>query len=710
VGNILGIDFGTTNVSASLIREDGQEIALRLGKPVRPEIMRSAVLFPPSGDVVAGDQAPDEYQRWLDEQHGASLGPDTERPRLLEAFKPLLAERTRGKTVWVKVTEPGELADHPVDEGTTKLGRVDRFILHTEVLRPKNCPKDFNLVDIYRGAVAVFRAVKGKLEEDLGGVTLDRVVVGVPVGFTDVGREKLIEAVEEAGLVPRSKVSLLHEPLAVALTYGIEARTPKRVLVFDNGGGTVDMTVLDIEGHPDRDFHYRVLAQSSHEQAGRHYDRLFFKKIVDGAGPHREEILDHLGIRDPLEVEDPLVLDAVERAKERLFAAKSKVEQAYGRTKKNAGAGSAEEGYPFTYPFGKLSFRQMVRPEEFTEAISQELGLLEGKLRHLLAEVAEKTGSSLSGDAPAGIEEVVMAGGSSRLPCMEDLVSRVLPGVTVNTEYAGSRTTTAGFGRAVQYRRLIEELTDSSYGLLDLAEGRVEPVVSPSVPIADTRLEARAGREDGFYIQPEAKEATLLLFIRRHERWHPRLWINMEATEPGDVLQVVIEIDRETGRPVARVFSCSTGQELTTEVTTDLCHLAMLEKGQIIRYRENQMARYLTEGAGCIDKINHLTSGNELEVAVGDMRAHRFYLNGLENSIVKVIARNEDIEVVDIELPRPGEAINLKYIEPRILKPIPAASTVSRFARTGRPADIRLPKKTGALPEANAEPEAAARD
>jgi len=706
MGDILGIDLGTTNVSASLIRADGREIALRLGRPVHPEIMRSAVLFRPSGDIVAGDQAPDEHQRWLDEHHGASSSRGGGRPRLLEAFKPLLAERTRGRTVWVKVTEPGRLADHPVDEGTTRVGRVDRYVLHTEVLRPKNCPKDFTLVDVYQAAVAVLRAVRANLEKSFGRVALDRVVVGVPVGFTDIGREKLIEAVEEAGLAPRSRVSLLHEPLAVALTYGIEASTPRRVLVFDSGGGTVDMTALDIEGHPDGEFRYRVLAQTSHDRAGRHYDRLFFKRIVDGAEPHRERILSHLGIRDPLEVEDPLVLDAVERVKERLFAAGSKVQQAYGRRRKDSGTASAEEGYPFTYPFGGLNFRRMVRSEDFTEAISEEIGLLKAELRRLLAEVAERTGSSLSDSRPAGIDEVLMAGGSSRLPCMQGLIEGALPGVNINTSYTGSRTTTAGFARAARYRRLIEELTDSRYGLLDLAAGRVEAVVSPSVPVAETGFEARAGREDGFYIRPQGKKATLLLFISRHERWDPRLCINVEAPKTDDVLQVVIEIDRETGRPVPRILSCSTGAELRPEVTTDLSGLAILEEGQVIRYRNNQHPNYQVEGIGYIRQINHIGSARKVSLAVGDMRSYRFSLNTPEEMTMKVIAHNNGIEFVEVRLPKPGDAIELNQVDPQTLKPLPAASTVSPFTRTTRPTPV-IPGLARARQGQRVEPEVA---
>ncbi|MCL6581223.1 MAG: Hsp70 family protein [Firmicutes bacterium] len=693
MGNILGIDLGTTNISASLVQADGKVIQLQLGTPPRLETMRSAVLFQPGGKLVAGNRAPHEYQRWLDEHHHA---PDrgADGPRLLEAFKPLLAERARGRTVWVKQIAPGKLADHPSDEGTTKVGREERYVLQTEALR-QNCPPGFNLNDVYKATVALLQAVKETLAKDLGTVALERVVVGVPVGFSDIGREKIIEAVEEAGLVSARSVSLVHEPLSVALTYGAQTRAPRRVLVFDNGGGTVDMTVLDIYVQGGRDLSYRVVAQASHERAGRHYDRLLFRRIVEDAGAEKDYILSHLGIQDPMEVQHPLVLDAVERVKERLFSSHPEG-GIYGRRPKASAPGPGSEGYPFTYPFGKLSFRRVVRPENFSQAVCKELAVLRQRLQDLLTDASERTHSGLSGVNAAGIEEVLMAGGSSLLPCMQDLIRDVLPGVPINTVYAGSRTTTAGLAHAARYRHLIEELTDCRYGLLDPNTGSVEPIVSPSIPISDTRFETTIGRRDGFYIKPQDRDVTLVLFASRRERWNPHLSIRVRAPKEDCTLQVVVEIDRDTGRPVPRAHSCSTGDELQPEVDTELRDLAVLESGQIIRFSDNQLQAYQRKGVGCIENIEYIPSGKRSDYAVGDIRSYRLLLHTPENATVKVVAGNSSIEFVDVETPDPGTSIELSRIDPKMLRPLPAASPVGAFTRIPRPALVVLPSVTRA--------------
>lgn len=616
---------------------------------------------------------------------------------MLEAFKPLLAERARGRTVWVKQVSPGKLADHPVDEGTTRIGRMERYVLQTEALR-QNCPPGFNLNDVYRATVALLQAVKESLVKGLGAVALERVVVGVPVGFSDIGREKIIEAVEEAGLVSARSVSLVHEPLSVALTYGAETRAPRRVLVFDNGGGTVDMTVLDIYVQGGKDLSYRVVTQASHERAGRHYDRLLFKRIIENAGPQKDYILSYLGIQDPVEVEHPLVLDAVERVKESLFSPHSEG-GIYGRRPKASVPGPGSEGYPFTYPFGKLSFRQMVRPEDFSQAVGQELKVLRQRLQDLLTEASERTHSGLSGKSAAGIEEVLMAGGSSLLPCMQDLIQDVLPGVHVNRVYAGSRTTTAGLAHAARYRHLIEELTDCRYGLLSPGTGDVEPVVSPSIPISDSRFEKAIGRHDGFYIRPRDTDVTLVLFASRRERWNPHMSIRAKAPGANCFLQVVVEIDRDTGRPVPRIHSCSTGDELQTEVDTELKDLAVLEPGQIIRFSDNQLQTYQQEGVGCIESIEYIPSGKQAGYAIGDIRAFRLLLRTPEQASVKVVTGNSSIQFVDVEAPDPGTSIELSRIDPKALKPLPAASPVGAFTRVPRPALVELPGLTRAIPE-----------
>ncbi|GFR43025.1 hypothetical protein Agub_g4026, partial [Astrephomene gubernaculifera] len=74
---------------------------------------------------------------------------------------------------------------------------------------------------------------------------VDKAVIAVPAYFNDQQREATVAAGKLAGL---STVRLLREPVAAALSYGLDLRTDATVLVFDLGGGTYDVSLLEVGG------------------------------------------------------------------------------------------------------------------------------------------------------------------------------------------------------------------------------------------------------------------------------------------------------------------------------------------------------------------------------------------------------------------------------------------------------------------------------
>jgi molecular chaperone DnaK len=82
-----------------------------------------------------------------------------------------------------------------------------------------------------------------KTAEDYLGETVDRAVITVPAYFNDSQRQATKDAGEIAGL----KVErVLNEPTAAALAYGLEKKSNERIAVFDLGGGTFDISILDV--------------------------------------------------------------------------------------------------------------------------------------------------------------------------------------------------------------------------------------------------------------------------------------------------------------------------------------------------------------------------------------------------------------------------------------------------------------------------------
>jgi molecular chaperone DnaK len=81
----------------------------------------------------------------------------------------------------------------------------------------------------------------------LGGELITKAVITVPAYFDDGQCDATIRAGLRAGL---ETVKLLREPIAAALAYGVDVTGDETVFVFDLGGGTFDVSVLDVGGGP----------------------------------------------------------------------------------------------------------------------------------------------------------------------------------------------------------------------------------------------------------------------------------------------------------------------------------------------------------------------------------------------------------------------------------------------------------------------------
>lgn len=119
-------------------------------------------------------------------------------------------------------------------------------------------------------AALVLRKVKREVERE-GGPPMTRVVVTHPQLFTDVRREATRQAVAMADL---ELVATLTEPDAAAFAYGRES-SPGKYMVFDLGGGTLDITIADIGNGRSR-----VITSDGEREGGRDWDRRIFNRML----------------------------------------------------------------------------------------------------------------------------------------------------------------------------------------------------------------------------------------------------------------------------------------------------------------------------------------------------------------------------------------------------------------------------------------------
>jgi molecular chaperone DnaK len=213
-------------------------------------------------------------------------------------------------------------------------------------------------------------------------------VITVPAYFGLAEREATYQAGVIAGL---NVLELLDEPVAAATHYGLISGGDRTVLVYDLGGGTFDTTVLQISGGT-----VKVLATDGHhELGGADVDRRLLDLILERLEEQltRDQVDE---IAEDRRILGELILD-VEAAKKDLSARISR--QVYART-----------------PTGRVSVT-------ITRA---DLDAACGDLYDTTAEIIQRVLRAAGVDSNPGIDEIIMVGGSSRIPVLAERLASLL--------------------------------------------------------------------------------------------------------------------------------------------------------------------------------------------------------------------------------------------------------------------------------------------
>jgi molecular chaperone DnaK len=209
MSHAIGIDLGTTNTVVAAV-VDG--VAVTLEDEQRRRLLPSVVSFHPSGTVLVGDSA--RERRLIDPENTVfSVKPLIGRPFDSDEVK---AARARFPFVFTEGAK----------NGTMVLARDVGYAL-PEI------------------SAFVLRRAKAIAEHALGG-PVERAVITVPANFNDLQRASTKIAGKLAGL---EVLRILNEPTAAALAYGQSIAKAEKIAVYDLGGGTFDITLLDLTGN-----------------------------------------------------------------------------------------------------------------------------------------------------------------------------------------------------------------------------------------------------------------------------------------------------------------------------------------------------------------------------------------------------------------------------------------------------------------------------
>jgi molecular chaperone DnaK len=350
----VGIDLGTTN-SVIAVMEGGEPVVIPNAEGSRTT--PSVVAFTKSGERLVGNLA----------RRQAAVNPEN----TVYSIKRFMGRK------FAEVVEERKIVPYEV-----KPGKDDRV-----VVKIPNANKEFTPEEI---SAMILQKLKADAEAYLGEKVTDAVIT-VPAYFNDSQRQATKNAGQIAGL---NVVRIINEPTAASLAYGLDKKANETILVFDLGGGTFDVSVLDVG---DGVFEVKSTNGDTH-LGGDDYDR----RIVDWLA---EEFKKQYGID----------LKADRQALQRLTEAaeRAKIEL------------SSRLETSINLPFITAD---QTGPKHL------EMTLTRAKFESLTHDLTERCrGPFLAAlkDAnltPQQIDEVVLVGGSTRMPVIQQLVKDLLGG------------------------------------------------------------------------------------------------------------------------------------------------------------------------------------------------------------------------------------------------------------------------------------------
>ena len=382
MGKVVGIDLGTTNSCVSVM-EGG-----------KPTVIANAEGFRTTPSVVAYTKNQDQLVGQIAKRQ-AVMNPDN----TFYSVKRFIGRR---------VDEVNEESKE-VSYGVEKAGSNVKV----------KCP----VLDKQFAPEEVSAQVLRKLAEDAGkylGENVTQAVITVPAYFNDSQRQATKDAGKIAGL---EVLRIINEPTAAALAYGLDKKSNERILVFDLGGGTFDVSVLEVG-----DGVFEVLSTSGDTHLGGDD----FDKVI----------VDHLA--DTFKSNEGIDLRQDKQALQRLTEAaeKAKIEL--------SSATQSEINLPFitATPEGPKHLDLTLTRAKFEELASKLIDRCKVPVEQALKD-AKLSSSEL--------DEIVMVGGSTRIPSIQELVKRVTgkdPNQTVNPDEV------VAVGAAIQGGVLAGEVKD----------------------------------------------------------------------------------------------------------------------------------------------------------------------------------------------------------------------------------------------------------
>jgi len=349
MSKIIGIDLGTTNSCVSVM--EGNEpvvIPNAEGKRTTP----SVIAFVDGGEIKVGDPA--------------------KRQAVTNPHKTIYSIKRFMGNKYSESSKEAERVPYKVVKGDNDTPRVDI---------------DGRLYSPQELSAMILQKMK-KTAEDYLGQEVSRAVITVPAYFNDAQRQATKEAGEIAGLTVER---IINEPTSASLAYGMDKKdTDQKIVVFDFGGGTHDVSILELG-----DGVFEVLATDGDTHLGG--------DDVD------QKIIDWLAEEFKSEEDMDLRKDAMALQRLREAAEKAKIEL----------SSSAQTEINLPYVTATAS-----GPKHLVRTLTR------SKFEQLIADLVKRTiepcetAMKAAGLSKSDIDEIILVGGSTRIPAVQEAVEK----------------------------------------------------------------------------------------------------------------------------------------------------------------------------------------------------------------------------------------------------------------------------------------------
>ncbi|MEA1987346.1 MAG: molecular chaperone DnaK [Candidatus Marinimicrobia bacterium] len=361
MGKIIGIDLGTTNSCVAIIEGKEPKVLLNFeGERTTP----STIAFKKDGERLVGT--------------GAKRQAITNPKNTISSIKRFMGRAHK------------EVAQE-IDEVPYQIAKGSNGDVRIKINDKKYSPPELSAMILQKAK---------QIAEEYLGEKVDEAVITVPAYFNDSQRQ----ATKDAGKIAGLKVKrIINEPTAASLAYGLDKKNDEKIAVFDLGGGTFDISILEIgEG---------VFEVKSTNGDGHLGGDDFDKRLID-------YLIAEFKKQEGVDVSnDPMVVqrlkDASEKAKKELSTSKN--------TDVNLPYLTADSNGPkhLNISISRAKFDQLTED--------------------LVAKTKQPclTAMKDSGISKGDIDEIILVGGSTRIPAVQELVKEIFgkePNKTVNPD------------------------------------------------------------------------------------------------------------------------------------------------------------------------------------------------------------------------------------------------------------------------------------